>query len=321
MTSADPSNPAELIGRLAPSPTGHLHIGHARSFMLAWLNLRSRGGRVLLRIEDLDRERVKPGYTDQILRDLEWLGLDWDGPVQLQSDSEATLQAAANSLLNSGHAFPCFCTRKEIALSAPHATDAEARYPGTCRGRFASEAEGQAELGRQAGLRFRCDPKELQIEDGFLGQFTANPGQEVGDFLIRRRDGAIAYQLAVVVNDALSGVTEVLRGSDLLTSTARQWLLQNALDLPHPTWIHVPLVVDAAGRRLAKRDGDTTLKSLRNRGVDPRALISWLASTAGQECASRTTAAELVPTFDLARLPQADLPFDGAQERALLSQR
>jgi len=313
--SADASQP--LVGRLAPSPTGHLHIGHARSFLLAWLSVRSRGGRVLLRIEDLDRERVKPGYTDDVLRDLEWLGLDWDGPVQLQSENEPALHEAAQSLLDSGQAFPCFCTRKEIALSAPHASDAEVRYPGTCRGRFASEREGEAALGRQAGLRFRCEPEELTLEDAYLGPFTSNPGEEVGDFLIRRRDRAIAYQLAVVVDDARSGVTEVLRGRDLLSSTARQWLLQEVLGLPHPTWIHVPLVTDAESRRLAKRDGDTTLASLRERGVDPRALVAWLAASAGQTCTSHATPADLLPTFDLKLLPRADVVFDAEQESAL----
>ena len=314
-TSSTPTD--AVIGRLAPSPTGYLHVGHARSFLLAWLSLRSQGGRVLLRIEDLDRERGKPGYIDEVLRDLEWLGLDWDGPVQLQSDSERELQSAANSLLESGHAFPCFCTRKEIAMSAPHQSDTEVRYPGTCRGRFASEAEGIAELGRQPGLRFRCDPGAVDLEDALRGPFTANPGQEVGDFLIRRRDRAIAYQLAVVLDDARSGVTEVLRGNDLLASTARQWLLQNALKLPHPNWIHVPLVVDSDGRRLAKRDGDTTLKSLRESRVDPRALIAWLARSAGQDFAPRMIAADLIPAFTLARLPTSDVSFDSRAESAL----
>ena len=313
--SADKSQP--LVGRLAPSPTGHLHIGHARSFLLAWLSIRSRGGRVLLRIEDLDRERVKPGYIDDVLRDLEWLGLDWDGPVQLQSENEATLHEAAQSLLDSGQAFPCFCTRKEIALSAPHASDAELRYLGTCRDRFATESEGEAALGRQAGLRFRCDPKELTLKDAYLGPFTSNPGHEVGDFLIRRRDRAIAYQLAVVVDDARAGVTEVLRGRDLLSSTARQWLLQEALGFPHPTWLHVPLVTDAGGRRLAKRDGDTTMASLRERGVDPRSLVAWLATSAGQPSDSHATPADLLPTFDLALLPQADVVFGAEQDSAL----
>ena len=313
--SADGLQP--LVGRLAPSPTGHLHIGHARSFLLAWLSVRARGGQVLLRIEDLDRERVKPGYIDNVLRDLEWLGLDWDGPVQLQSENEQALHEAAQTLLESGKAFPCFCTRKEIALSAPHASDAEVRYPGTCRERFESEREGERALDRQAGLRFRCDPQVLTLEDAHLGSFTSNPGEEVGDFLVRRRDRAIAYQLAVVVDDARAGVTEVLRGSDLLSSTARQWLLQEALGLPHPTWIHVPLVTDAEGRRLAKRDGDTTMASLRERGVDPRALVAWLAASAGQPCDTHSTPADLLPSFDLALLPQADVVFDTEQESAL----
>lgn len=315
------SDTAPPVGRLAPSPTGRLHVGHARSFLLAWLSLRSRGGRVLLRLEDLDRERVKPGYVDGVLEDLEWLGLDWDGPVQLQSETEAHLHEAAQELVDGGRAFPCFCTRKEIALSAPHASDEEVRYPGTCRDRFESEREGERALGRTAGLRFRCDPQPITLEDAFVGFFTSDPGAEVGDFLIRRRDRAIAYQLAVVVDDARSGVTEVLRGNDLLSSTARQWLLQEALELPHPTWIHVPLVVDAEGRRLAKRDGDLTLQSLRERGADPRALVAWLARSSGQDCEERVRPAELVEGFRLGDLPKREVVFDAAEELALLARR
>ena len=304
-----PANPP-LVGRLAPSPTGALHVGHARSFLLAWWSIRSRGGRILLRIEDLDRERVKPGAIDALLRDLEWLGLDWDGPPHLQSQTEEHLHAAAQRLVQSGQAFPCFCTRREVSLSAPHTTDGEVRYPGTCRDRFESEAAGEAALQRKASLRFRCDPRVLQLEDRFCGSFSANPGLEVGDFMIRRRDGAIAYQLAVVVDDARAGVTEVLRGRDLLASSARQWLLQEALDLPHPTWVHVPLVLDRDGHRLAKRDGATSLESLRASGMDPRELVAFVARSAGIECDRRASAAEIAPLFDLAQLPNTDLLYE-----------
>ncbi|MFT5287904.1 MAG: glutamyl-tRNA synthetase [Planctomycetota bacterium] len=307
-----PNDAPALVGRLAPSPTGDLHIGHARSFLLAWWSIRSRGGRMLLRMEDLDRERVKPGSIDGVLRDLEWLGLDWDGPMHLQSETEEHLHAAVQQLVDGGFAFPCFCTRKEISLSAPHITDGERKYAGTCRDRFASEAEGEAQLQRVAGLRFRCDPQELKLHDAFLGDFTSNPGQEVGDYLIRRRDGAIAYQLSVVVDDARSGVTEVLRGQDLLSSCARQWLLQEALELPHPSWVHVPLVVDSEARRLAKRDGDTTLVSLRESGMDPRKLVTWVARSAGMECDDLSTASELTPLFDLARIPKSDVTIRDA---------
>ncbi len=306
------------VGRLAPSPTGYLHVGHARSFLFAWWHARSRGGRVVLRIEDLDRERVKPGASDRVLADLEWLGLDWDGPVLFQSQAQAALRAAARDLLARGLAFACTCTRREVALSAPHATDGEVRYPGTCRGRFPASAETAERIGRDAALRLCVEPGTIALEDGFAGAFSSDPGREVGDFLVVRRDGAVAYQLAVVVHDALQGVTEVLRGWDLLPSTARQWLLQERLGLAHPRWFHVPLVVGDDGRRLAKRHGDTSLHELRARGVDPRAVVAWVARSAGIELDGRVTARELAPHFDLARVPRTEVAFGERAARELL---
>ncbi len=307
----------EIVGRLAPSPTGALHVGHARSFLLAWWHARSRGGRVVLRIEDLDRERVKPGATDLVLRDLEWLGLDWDGPMLRQSEDEEPLRAAVAELLERGSVYPCFCTRREIALSAPHVTDGEVRYPGTCRGRFASAADGERELGRAPGLRLAVEPGELALEDGFVGPFTSDVEREVGDFQVQRRDGALAYQLAVVVHDARQGVTEVLRGRDLLSSSARQWLLQEHLGLPHPTWYHVPVVVDEGGARLAKRRGDATLVELRERRVDPRALVAWVARSSGVNAPDRIGARDALEGFRLDAVPKEDVVF-GARERAAL---
>ena len=319
MTSGSAANTEQpVVGRLAPSPTGRLHVGHARSFLLAWWHVRSRSGRILMRVEDLDRERVKPGATDALLADLEWLGLDWDGPTVLQSASQAALSHAVGSLLASKLAFSCFCTRKEIALSAPHAADGEQRYPGTCRDRSASDLDGQRTLGRAAGLRFRCDPGVVHFDDGFAGAIDCDPGREAGDFSIRRRDGAIAYQLAVVVDDARMGVTEVLRGADLLPSTGRQWLLQQALGLPHPRWFHVPLVVDDDGQRLAKRDGATTLASLRERGVDPRALVAWVANSAGLVTPSHVSASEVTAAFELARVPRGEVRFGQSELAGLL---
>ena len=304
----DPSPPA--AGRLAPSPTGLLHVGHARSFLLAWWHARSRGRRIVLRIEDLDSGRVKPGMVDATLRDLAWLGLDWDGEPWIQSERAAGIDAAARSLVERGLAYPCVCSRKEIAAarSAPNLGDeadgAVVRYPGTCRGRFASVEQAERETGRPAALRLRVEPGAVRFDDGFAGSRAFDVAREVGDFPIALRAGAAAYQLAVVVDDARQEVGEIVRGDDLLPSAARQALLQRALGLPRPRWWHVPLVVDDSGRRLAKRSDDLSLASLRERGVDARAVVAWVARRSGFPGVERASAADLAPAFDLARVPR-----------------
>jgi glutamyl-tRNA synthetase len=306
---ADPELPT---GRLAPSPTGLLHLGHARSFLLAWWQVRARGGRCLLRMEDLDQSRVRPGMADACLRDLEWLGLDWDGPVLVQSEGHEQLHAAVEDLLSAGVLYPCVCTRREIrqASSAPHAEDGTTRYPGTCRGRFETLAEARAHADGQAALRLRVDPGTVQFTDGYRGAQSVDVAAEVGDFPVTGRDGQVAYQLAVVVDDARSGVDTLLRGDDLLASTARQVLLQRALGLPAPSWFHVPLVCDPDGRRLAKRRDDLSLASLRTAGVDPNAVVAWAARTAGQACSEPASPAELLEEFDLGALPPAPVVLD-----------
>jgi len=302
-------------GRLAPSPTGHLHVGHARSFLLAWWHARSRGGRIVLRIEDLDHERAKPELVDACLADLAWLGLDWDGEVLFQSSDARPYEQAVLELVASGAAYACTCSRKEIqsALSAPHAAG-ELRYAGRCRGRYASPRAAERTTERAVGLRLRVPAAPLELDDGIVGRYRCDVQREVGDFLLARRDGTFAYQLAVVVDDARQGVNEVLRGDDLLSSAARQAHLQHALGLPRPAWFHVPLVVDPAGRRLAKRDRDLTLASLRNGKLDPRRLIAWIARTTGQPTTEPLAAAELLEDFDLARLPLAPTVFGPVQQ-------
>jgi glutamyl-tRNA synthetase len=309
---------APITGRLAPSPTGRLHLGHARTFLLAWWHARARGGRVILRIEDLDRARVKPGMTDECRRDLEWLGLDWDGEPRLQSEDTSAMSLALERLLAAGRAYLCGCSRRDIerALSAPHADDGELRYPGTCRERGLSAVDAH---GRDLAVRFRVSEGEVELVDGVAGRFRTDVQREVGDFLLARRDGFFAYQLAVVVDDARMGVNEVVRGADLLASTARQWHLQHALGLPHPRWFHVPLVLDENGARLAKRRGDLALGALRERGVDPRRLVAWAARTAGLECPEPATAREIVPCFDLARSPRDPVRFGPAELDSLLA--
>ena len=293
------AEPRTLRGRLAPSPTGRLHLGHARTFVLAWLSARSRGGELLLRMEDLDQSRSRPELADGIVQDLDWLGLDWDGPVTAQSSRLAQLAAAAATLHERGFAYRCVCTRADLrsAVSAPQRGVEEPRYPGTCRDKT------PAELGqRPSALRFRVPPGPISFVDGIAGPQRVDVAREVGDFMIQNRAGIPSYQLAVVVDDALQGVTEVFRGDDLLASTARQRLLLGALGLPQPSWYHAPLVLDASGRRLAKRADDLSLSTLRGAGVDARAVVAWALGSAGFEVEERVTAREWVSRFDVSRL-------------------
>jgi glutamyl-tRNA synthetase len=300
-----------------------LHLGHARTFLIAYWHTRSRGGKLLLRVEDLDAGRSDPKFRAAALEDLEWLGLDWDGQVAVQSQHLERFESAARSLLERGAAYPCICSRGDLrtAQSAPQLGDAEPRYPGTCRGRFSTIEAAERESGKPAGLRLLVPPGAVTIEDGLLGEFTSDVAAEVGDFLVMRRGGSPSYQLAVTVDDAATGVTEVVRGSDLLSSAVRQWHVQNALGLPHPTWVHVPLVTDHAGRRLAKRADDLSLAELRGRGIDPTAIVQWAAKSAGIALPERMPAAEVTPRFTLGQVPQANVALDEATLARLAVQR
>ena len=297
--------PCPLVGRLAPSPTGALHLGNARSFLLAWLSIRRRGGRLRLRIEDVDGPRLKPHGERMALEDLAWLGLDWDGEVVRQSDRGAIYARVVERLLGEGRAYPCVCTRKEVerAASAPHEEWLDAPvYPGTCRGRYASVAEARQRTGRPPAIRFAVDRDAVPFDDLFRGR---EPGRIAGDFVIARGEGGPAYQLAVVVDDAASGVTEVLRGDDLVPSTPRQLLLYEALGAAPPRFAHVPLMVGPDGRRLAKRHGDTTIRHLRARGARPEDVVGYLAAKSGLRArGARCMPADLLDDFDLARVPR-----------------
>lgn len=312
----DPNGLSRVVGRLAPSPTGALHLGNARTFLLAWLSVRARGGTLLLRVEDIDGPRVKAGAEAQCLEDLRWLGLDWDGAVVRQTDRLPAYAVAAERLLALGLAYPCVCTRKEVeeAASAPHEDDREGPvYPGTCRGRWSSAAAAQAATGREPALRFRVDRDALPFVDGCRGP---QPGRVRGDFVIQKRDGGPAYQLAVVVDDAAQGVTEVLRADDLLPSTPRQLLLYQALGLRPPQFVHVPLVVGPDGLRLAKRHGDTSLRFLRQQGVAAEAVVGHLAFLCGMRSAgARCRPTDLLAGFDLAALPRT--PVVGSEHGLL----
>jgi glutamyl-tRNA synthetase len=266
-------------GRFAPSPTGDLHLGGARTALVAWLAARAAGGAFVMRVEDLDQPRVIPGAEARILDDLRWLGLDWDeGPFR-QSQRLAQYDAAVERLLAAGCAFHCWCSRADVAraATAPHGpADDGPRYPGTCRAR--SEAPPP---GRRPSVRLRVEPETIAFVDGVHGAHREDVAAGVGDFVIRRADGVPAYQLAVVVDDAAMSISDVVRGDDLLGSTARQLLLYRALELSPPRFAHVPLVLGPDGARLSKRHGAIAVGALRDRGLPPSRVVALLASTLG----------------------------------------
>jgi glutamyl-tRNA synthetase len=275
-------------GRFAPSPTGVLHLGNLRTALLAWLFARSAGARFLVRIEDLDAGRVRPGLAEAQLADLAAIGLDWDGPVEAQS-SRVDLYERALSRLD---VYECFCTRAEIRESASAAHGPPDHYPGTCRSLTAAERAQRRASGRVPALRVRADGAVVTFTDRLMGACSG----VVDDFVVRRNDGAFAYNLAVVVDDGAQGVGEVVRGADLLDSTPRQLWLFGALGLAAPGYAHVPLVLGPDGRRLAKRHGDVTLRS-----VAAADAVGWMASSLGLRGA---TPAEMLDGFDVSALPR-----------------
>ena len=317
---------ASLVGRLAPSPTGAQHIGNARTYLLAWLSLRARGGRVILRVEDIDSPRVKAGAQAQAIEDLHWLGLDWDeGPdiggryaPYVQTARLEHYRSALEQLKQAERIYPCTCTRSDVAAaaSAPHVGQEGPVYPGTCAGRKASDA---ASLGdRPFAWRFRASSVARSLRDEVVGERECNVARELGDFVLAKSDDAPAYQLAVVVDDHAMGVTEVLRGDDLLPSAFRQLEIYESLDWEPPHFAHVPLVIGEDGRRLAKRHGDTRLSTLRDAGVPAQRLVGWMAWTCGLLDEPRpTTTHELLPMFRLDRLPRQPLVFTEATLREL----
>lgn len=271
-----------ITTRFAPSPTGLLHRGHAFSAVTAWRLARANNGRFILRLEDIDTTRCRPEYEAAILQDLAWLGLDWDGPVWRQSERGAIYRAALDRLVGMGVAYPCFCTRKEIladiaaAVAAPHGPEGPL-YPGTCRHLPADERARRLAAERPA---WRLDVAAALAITGPLTWHDSHAGWQQanalagGDFVVARRDVGTAYALAVVVDDAAQGITDVVRGVDLFEATHGQRLLQALLGLPTPRYHHHPLILGADGRRLAKRDAGETLRALRERGAHPEAIIS-----------------------------------------------
>ncbi len=316
----------KIVGRFAPSPSGRIHLGNILSSLLAWLSARSKGGRIVLRLEDLDTVRCPRRYALQLEEDLHWLGLDWDeggtagqgphGPYE-QSRRTALYQAALKRLEAAGLVYPCFCTRRELhAADAPHRSDGRQIYPGTCRNLTAEEAAARKTAGHRAGVRLRVPEEVIGFADGHLGWYEENLAEACGDFLLHRSDGLFAYQLAVVVDDAAMEVTEVVRGADLLDSTPRQLLLYRLLGLPEPKFYHLPLLLSADGRRLSKRDQDADLGALSCR-LGPEEIIGKLAFLAGLNPEARPCRPEeLLAEFSWDKVPREDLPvppglFDG----------
>lgn len=308
-------------GRYAPSPTGALHLGNLRTALLAWLFARASGGAFTLRIEDLDLPRVRSGATRQMLDDLRWLGLDWDegpdvggtlGPY-FQSMRQALYEQAIARLRAQGRIYPCYCTRAELAqiASAPQGQGSDGpRYPGTCRHLTAKQRAAREASGRRPALRFIAPTETITFQDVLHGTLTDSVAATTGDFIVRRSDGIVSYQLAVVMDDALMGVTQVVRGGDLLASTARQLALYDALGYPRPTlYAHAPLVVDRDGARLAKRNDAEGLAALRAMGWTSGRVVGALAASCGL-CPVDTalSAAELLATFDPSRLSREASP-------------
>ena len=297
-------------GRYAPSPTGDLHLGNASTALLAWLSVRAAGGTFVLRVEDLDAPRARPGAVERCLEDLAWLGLDWDeGPDRggpfgpyVQSTRRAGYDDAFERLRAAGGVYPCFCSRKDAAAaaSAPQEPGDEAPYSGRCRDLPAADAEARIAEGRRHAWRFRIEGDAPGFDDRVLGPV---PPRALGDFVVRRSDGIPAYQLAVVVDDAAMEMGEVVRGNDLLASTPRQLMLYRALGLPPPVFAHVPLWLGPDGARLSKRHEGITLRELREGGLGPAALVGRLAHRLGlRETAEPCHPPDLVPGFSLALL-------------------
>ena len=290
------------VGRFAPSPTGDLHVGSALAALAAWASVRAQGGRFAVRVEDLDGPRVVPGASDRQLASLRRLGLTWDGPVVRQLERGAAYDAALVHLAGPGRLFACRRSRADLAAlaSAPHGPDGPP-YPAAWRTSPLTTEALSAVSG--AAIRFRVESGAVRFADRVQGEIAEDVVSTVGDVVLRRRDGVVAYQLAVVVDDAAAGVTEVVRGADLLGSTARQIQIARALGVPVPAYAHVPLVVAASGEKLSKRDGALSVDALLDAGVAPEALVGWLAGVLGQGDAPRPAAA-VAATFDWSRVPR-----------------
>jgi glutamyl-tRNA synthetase len=309
------STSTPIRGRYAPSPTGELHLGNVRTALVAWLGVRAARGTFVMRVEDLDPPRIIPGAEARILEDLRWLGMDWDegpdvgGPhaPYRQSERYDHFRTALARLQAAGRLYGCTCSRADLKrlASAPHVGEEGPVYPGLCRDKGLEmdlTTEGDARH-RQPALRFQVAPGTVCFDDLLAGRTCQAVDEQVGDFVIRRADGLYAYQLAVVVDDGAMAIDQVVRGADLLDSTARQIQLQQALGLPQPTYAHVPLVLNAEGERLAKRDLATSIRQMREAGVRPETVVGVLGASLGLLTAPEPLSLmDLVPMFAWDRL-------------------
>lgn len=301
------NNRSSVCGRFAPSPTGRMHLGNVFSALLSWLSARAQGGTWLLRIEDIDPQRSRHEYADMLMDDLQWLGLEWDDEPCWQSRRGDIYARYLQQLTDAGLIYPCYCTRADIlATQAPHESDGRVVYKGTCRNLPPGSRKGPAALRMKVPDEGRGI---VTFTDGHYGTHTVDLTTQCGDFIVRRKDGAWAYQLAVVVDDALMGINEVVRGRDLLLSSPQQIYLAQQLGFTPPRFTHLPLLCNTAGQRLSKRDKSLDMGCLRQR-FTPNQIIGLLAHAAGlQPTADAVSAQSLVKTFSWDKVGTADITF------------
>ena len=293
------------VGRFAPTPSGRMHLGNVYAALMAWLSVKSRGGEMVLRMEDLDTQRTKAEYAETLRQDLLWLGLTWDRETAPQSARSETYDRYFEMLREKGLLYPCYCTRSQLHnVNAPHLSDGTPVYAGTCRN--LTEAE-RAAFNRLPAWRVMVADKTWTVEDKLQGTYTENLVTDCGDFVVRRADGVYVYQLAVTVDDGEAGVTEVVRGRDLLSSAPRQMYLQELFGFPHPEYAHVSMLLAPDGRRLSKRDGDLDLGALQQR-MSAQTLLGMLAYSAGLlEKPEKISAEELAAVFSWDKMRSEDI--------------
>ena len=295
------------VGRFAPTPSGRMHLGNVFAALMSWLSVKSQNGAWVLRMEDLDTLRTSPAYAETLREDLRWLGLDWDLETPAQSTRSDVYDRYFARLEELGLLYPCYCTRSQLhSVNAPHLSDGTYVYPGTCRN--LTDAQ-RAAFSRPPAWRIRVPDREYRLEDLVQGTYRENLTRDCGDFVVRRADGVHVYQLAVTVDDGEAGITQVVRGVDLLSSAPRQMYLQELLGFSAPEYGHIPLLVAPDGRRLSKRDRDLDLGQLRQR-VSPQELLGVLAAAAGLiDSYTPISAEELAQDFSWSRIHGTEIPI------------
>ena len=302
------NNNERVVGRFAPTPSGRMHLGNVFAALIAWLSVRSRKGELVLRMEDLDTQRTSSDFAEVLRDDLRWLGLTWDVETAPQSQRSAVYDRYFEKMMDEGLLYPCYCTRSQLhSVNAPHLSDGTYVYPGTCR------TLTEPPAGRKPAWRVMVPDREWSFRDRVQGDYTLNLATGCGDMVVRRADGVYVYQLAVTVDDGESGVTEVVRGMDLLSSAPRQMYLQELLGFAHPEYGHVPMLLAPDGRRLSKRDRDLDLGELRKR-VSPEQLIGTLAFASGLiDRNAPISARELAAEFSWERLSGESIILDSSR--------